>query len=163
MQIISIDPGTVGAYAVMGGASIHIHIADLPTHLAQHGRNGKTRTELDLHQLRDVIAGHDIRHCFIERATARPGQGVTSMFRFGEAAGALYGLLIGLMVPISFVRPLAWQRHHGIGASPDAARQRASQLFPDLAPRLVRKRDCHRADALLIGSYGLHQLHHERN
>jgi hypothetical protein len=54
------------------------------------------------------------------------------------------------------VQPKAWQHHHGIGPTPDAARQRAVQLYPALAPRLARKADAHRADALLIASYGQH-------
>jgi hypothetical protein len=44
-----------------------------------------------------------------------------------------------------------------IGASPDAARQRAVQLYPALAPMLSRKRDQHRADALLLACYGRHR------
>jgi crossover junction endodeoxyribonuclease RuvC len=79
------------------------------------------------------------------------------MFRFGQASGAIYGLLVGLGLPVSFVLPQAWQRHHGIGPSPDAARQRAKELFPSLAAQLARKRDGNRADAVLIAVFGLHQ------
>jgi hypothetical protein len=77
------------------------------------------------------------------------------MFRFGEAAGAIYGLLVGMNLPVTFVRPQQWQRFHQVGAAPDAARQRAMQPYPALAPLLARKRDHHRADALLLGHYGL--------
>jgi crossover junction endodeoxyribonuclease RuvC len=113
---------------------------------------------LDLHRFRHLIADQAIRHVFVERAAARPGQGVTSMFRFGEAAGALYGLVVGLGFPVTFATPQQWQKHHGIGASADAARQRAVQLYPHLAPMLARKRDQHRADALLLACYGRHAL-----
>ena len=78
------------------------------------------------------------------------------MFRFGEAAGAIYGLLVGMNLPVTFVRPQQWQRFHQVGAAPDAARQRAMQLYPALASFLARKRNHHRADALLLGHYGLH-------
>jgi crossover junction endodeoxyribonuclease RuvC len=80
------------------------------------------------------------------------------MYRFGEAAGAVYGLIVGLGLPVSFATPQQWQKHHGVGASPDAARQRAVQLYSDLAPQLARKRAQHRADALLLACYGRHVM-----
>ena len=150
-MILAIDPGITGAYALLSDTVL---VDDLPVHQAQHGSSAKVRAELDLHSFRGLLAGHAIAHCFIERVSARPGQGVTSMFRFGQSAGALYGLLVGLQLPISFVQPQEWQKHHQVGASPDAARQRAVQLYPDLAPLLARKRDQHRADALLLACYG---------
>jgi crossover junction endodeoxyribonuclease RuvC len=149
-MILAIDPGISGAFALLGD---NIVVDDLPVHQAQHGRSAVVRAELDLHSLRGLLSGHAIEHGFIERVTARPGQGVTSMFRFGEAAGAVYGLLVGLGLPVTFVTPQRWQRFHQVGAAPDAARQRAMQLYPALAPLLARKRDHHRADALLLAHY----------
>jgi hypothetical protein len=64
---------------------------------------------------------------------------------------------VGLL-PTSFVLPRIWQAHHSIGPTPDAARQRAVQLYPQIASRLARKRDCNRADALLVAAYGRHAL-----
>jgi crossover junction endodeoxyribonuclease RuvC len=159
MMLLAIDPGVTGAFALLGEA---VAVDDLPIHQAQHGRSGKVRAELDLHSFRNLITSHAIGHVLLERVTARPGQGVTSMFRFGEAAGALYGLIVGLGLPVTFVTPQQWQKHHRIGASPDAARQRAVQLYPGLAPLLARKRDHHRADALLLARYGLGVLSLER-
>jgi crossover junction endodeoxyribonuclease RuvC len=80
------------------------------------------------------------------------------MFRFGEACGAIYGLMVGLGLPVTFVTPQQWQKHHHVGASPDAARQRAVQLCPDISTMFSRKRDQHRADALLLACYGRHTL-----
>lgn len=160
--ILAFDPGVAGAFAALEGDDPFVD--DVPVHTTQHGRSAKIRNELDLHELRDVIDWHNVKHVFIERVAARPGQGVTSMFRFGEACGAIYGLVVGVGRPVTFVRPQAWQKHHGVGSSPDAARQRCVQLYPMLAPMLARKRDQHRADALLLACYGRHQLngaHHE--
>jgi crossover junction endodeoxyribonuclease RuvC len=156
MLILGVDPGVTGAYAVVGEDGTVI-ADDLPVHQAQHGPNAKQRAELDLHTLRLSLIQLNIYHAFIERVAARPGQGTVSTFRFGHAAGALYGLIIGLELPVTLVLPQAWQRFHSIGPSPDAARQRAVELYPALAPRLALKRDSHRADALLIADYGLHQ------
>jgi hypothetical protein len=152
-MILAIDPGLSGAFALLGETVL---VDDLPVHLAQHGRGGKTRAELDVHGFKNLLTGQAIEHVLIERVTARPGQGVTSMFRFGEAAGTLYGLVIGLGLPVTFATPQQWQKYHHIGASPDAARQRAVQLYPAVAPMLTRKKDHNRADALLLAAYGQH-------
>jgi crossover junction endodeoxyribonuclease RuvC len=151
--ILGIDPGVHGAFALLGDATL---VDDLPTHHTQHGRGAMVRAELDLHSFRGLLTGHYIEHVFIERVAARPGQGVTSMFRFGEAAGAIYGLLVGLGLPVTYVMPQQWQRFHQVGAAPDAARQRAMQLYPRMASMLGRRRDHHRADALLLAHYALH-------
>jgi hypothetical protein len=152
--VLGIDPGISGALCLMSREQV-LMLDDLPVHNTQHGRSAKVRAELDLHTLRARLTGETIGHCFLEQVDARPGQGVVSMFRFGQSLGALYGLLVGLQLPCSFVRPQRWQRFHGIGASPDAARQRAVQLYPKLAPMLQQKRDQHRADAVLLAAFGL--------
>jgi hypothetical protein len=149
-----LDPGIAGAYALLGATVL---VNDLPVHRAQHGRSAKVRAELDLRGFRALLAGHAVIHCFIERVAARPGHGRVSMFRFDEAAGAVYGLIVGLGLSVTFAAPQQWQKHHRIGASPDAAHQLAVQLYRALAPKLALETDCHRADALLIGAYGLHR------
>lgn len=156
-MILGIDPGLNGAYAILDGRHA-VALDHLPAHRTQHGKTGKVRSELDLHALKDVLAAYAISHVFLERVAARPGQGVSSMFRFGQAAGGLYGLLVGLALPTSFVTPQQWQKHHGIGGVPDAAQQRAVQLYPVVSAHLSRKRDDQRADALLIAVYGLAML-----
>lgn len=133
-------------------------MADLPSAIVQHGAAAKARTELDVHSLRDLWINQPISHCFLERVSARPGQGTVSMFRFGEASGQTYGLIVGLKLSVSYIRPLEWQRFHQIGPSPDAARLRCMQLWPDSAKQFSRKRDQHRADAALIAAYGRHLL-----
>lgn len=152
MIVLGLDPGIAGAFAILDGDSILID--DLPLHQAQHGKSAKVRAELDLHTLRIELEGRAIEHAFIEQVAARPGQGTVSMFRFGFACGAVTGLLVAMGISITTVRPQEWQKHHRVGPSPDAARQRAVQLYPSVAASLTRKRDQHRADALLLACYG---------
>jgi crossover junction endodeoxyribonuclease RuvC len=156
-MILGLDPGTSGAIAALDGHEVAL-LADLPVHmLAAKGRGD--RAELDVHTLHTLIAGlGPIEHVFVERVAARPGNGSVSMFRFGQACGAIYATLVVLGISITLVQPKAWQRHHGIGPTPDAARQRAVQLYPAIAPRLARKADGNRADALLIADYGRRRL-----
>jgi hypothetical protein len=153
-MLLAIDPGLNGAFALMNGPIV-VALDHLPVHKTQHGRTAKIRSELNLHALRDLWGGHCITSAFIERVSAMPRQGVTSMFRFAEAAGGLYGLLVGLGIPVTFVRPQAWQKFHSIGGVPDAARQRAAQLYPTMSAMLSRRKDDQRADALLIAAYGM--------
>jgi crossover junction endodeoxyribonuclease RuvC len=149
--IAAIDPGVSGAIAIIDTNGNVIAVEDLPIHLIRSGR--KLRTELDLAGLRAMLTAQPIEHVFIEAVHAMPKQGVVSMFRFGYAAGAIAGLVTGLALPLTLVRPQAWQRSVGCGPAPDAARQRAARLCPGIADRLLRKKDGNRADAVLIGRY----------
>jgi crossover junction endodeoxyribonuclease RuvC len=152
-MIIGIDPGTSGAIAALDRGEV-VLLADLPVHTVSAKGRGD-RAELDIHTLHALITGlGPIEHAFVEKVAARPGNGSVSMFRFGQACGAIYATLAVIGIPITLVLPKAWQRHHGIGPSSEAARQRAVQLYPQIAPRLARKADANRADALLIANYG---------
>jgi crossover junction endodeoxyribonuclease RuvC len=157
MLILGLDPGLSGAIAILDEQTVHL-LVDMPVHKIGVGHKKGTRPELDLHSFCGFLSQHRPDHCIIEKVSARPGQGVTSMFRFGYAAGAVYGAIAALGLPCSFVAPQSWQKFHSVGPSADAARQRATQLYPQLAPQLAKKRDCNRADAVLIACYGLHRL-----
>lgn len=157
LSILAIDPGIHGAWAIVSNTDLLV--GDLPIHRVGLVGKKSQREELDLHAFHHVLVQHQISHAVIEQVGPMPQQGITSMFRLGYAAGSLYGVLIACGLPISFVTPQQWQRYHRIGGGADAARHRATQLYPRLAPMLGRKRDCHRADALLIGVFGRHRLH----
>jgi hypothetical protein len=157
-RVLGWDPGLAGGLAIIDRREVLLLI-DLPVHRIGVAGKAALRPELDLHAIHGALADYaPYAHAFVERAAARPGQGTVSMFRFGVAFGSILGLLAAMGVPFTVVQPKAWQKHHGIGPTPDAARQRAMQLYPAMAPRLGAKRDVHRADALLIGDYGWHQL-----
>jgi crossover junction endodeoxyribonuclease RuvC len=152
---LALDPGLSGALAIVDEERV-LFVDDLPVHQIRSGK--RLRAELDLGGLRELLITHEYDHVFIEQVSARPGQGVTSMFRFGLTTGQIIGLVAGLRTPYSLVTPQRWQRMAGCGPSPDAARQRAGQLYPDAVPYLTRKRDAGRADAILIARCGLELL-----
>ena len=54
---------------------------------------------------------HDPDLRVIERASARPGQGISSTFKFGAAYGALRAVAAALGVPTRIVAPTTWKRH----------------------------------------------------
>jgi crossover junction endodeoxyribonuclease RuvC len=155
MNVAGIDVGLGGAVAIVNAERV-VFVADMPVHTLVTGKARKVA--LDLASLREILMQHPIDHAVIERVAARPGQGVSSMFKFGFCAGAVTGVLAGLKMPYSLILPIAWQRIAGCGPSPDAARQRAAQLYPDAAGELRRKRDGGRADAILIAHAGRRML-----
>jgi crossover junction endodeoxyribonuclease RuvC len=152
VNIAGIDPGLSGAMAIVDEHSV-VFVGDLSVLQIPSGK--KTRAELDLASLRALLAGAAIDHIFIEQVAARPGQGTVSMFRFGQTFGRIEGVVATLQLPYSMILPQRWQKLIGCGPSPDAARQRAGQLYPEIAPKLTRKKDGGRADAILIARAGL--------
>ena len=98
----------------------------------------------------------------IEHVTAMPGQGVTSMFNFGQSFGVIKGICSALTLPIYFVRPVKWKKHFNlIGSSKDASRTKAIELFPSFSNDMAKKKDANKADAILIGRYFLDHFNNE--
>jgi len=155
-MIAGIDPGLSGGIAIIGEQGTVLLVDDLPVHQVIRGKAKKA--ELDVASLRALLLSHPLNHIVIERVSARPRQGVASMFRFGYVSGAIYGLVIGLQLPVSFILPVQWQKVARCGPSPDEGRRRGAELYPAAAEKLSRKKDSGRADALLIAHVGAQML-----
>lgn len=151
MITVGIDPGYSGAIvAARAGKVIEIH--DMPLMQGKAGKN-----LLNLSAISDIFAKLISSSNFqpirvqIERVSAMPGQGVSSMFRFGEGYGAVQGIVAAHGLPITFIGPQEWKKPLGlIGADKDYARTLAIQTFPELSSQLARKKDIGRADAIWI-------------
>ena len=90
----------------------------------------------------------------IEHVTAMPGQGVTSMFNFGQSFGILKGVCSAMQLSVYFVRPTKWKKYFNlINSEKDASRTRAIEIFPYYSSHLSRKKDSNKADAILIASF----------
>jgi crossover junction endodeoxyribonuclease RuvC len=90
----------------------------------------------------------------IEQVSAMPGQGVTSMFNFGQSYGILKGMCSAMQLPMYFVRPAKWKKYFGlINTEKDASRTKAIEIFPYFSSNLSKKKDSNKADAILIASY----------
>jgi crossover junction endodeoxyribonuclease RuvC len=144
-SLIAIDPGAIsGAYAAFF-ASGDITVGDLPV------VDGQVDGAYFAHMVREM----NPRAAIVERVHSMPGQGVASMFKFGQAVGIIYGVLMANAVPIHQVPPGTWKRHFRLtGTDKDAARALAIRLYPSVQG-LHRKRDQGRADALLMGRWFL--------
>lgn len=153
--VCGIDPGLTGAIAhlsvdVAQGTCRLLSVSDMPTAEAKVGKS--TKSHLLLAEIPPIIQGvfYKPDHVVIEEVGAAPGQGVTSMFRFGYVAGALAGIVAALQLPLTLVRPQRWQAVAGVKSGDDAGRLRVLQLFPTNNQMFARKKDHNRADAVLI-------------
>ena len=77
----------------------------------------------------------------IEQVSAMPGQGVTSMFNFGQSFGILKGICSAMQLSMYFVRPAKWKKYFNlINSEKDASRTRAIEIFPYFSAELSKKR-----------------------
>ena len=148
--LIAVDPGLTGAVAVLTATGHFVAVFDMPTTAAP---SGKSKRIISPHLLATQLQPWAGSPAVIEQVAAMPGQGVSSMFRFGEAYGVAQGVLAALGCPISKITPTTWKRLVGIpaGSDKDAARGVAISRLPRAGDYLTRKKDSGRADALLIG------------
>ena len=153
MRIFGIDPGIAGAIAILDGNEI-IDVMDLPT--MSEGK--KNKKQLNSAHLSQYISGNvkDINKTVVvvEQVNAMPGQGVTSMFNFGQTFGSIKGISATLKLPIYFVRPSKWKKHFElINSSKDASRTKVIEMYPSFAEKLSKKKDVNKSDAILIARF----------
>jgi len=153
MRIIGIDPGLSGGIAILENNKIK-EIFDMPV-MADGKKNKRQLNSALLAQLiKDSIKDIDDSVIVVEQVNAMPGQGVTSMFNFGQTFGAIKGICAALNLPIFFVRPAKWKKHFElINSSKDASRTKVIEMYPSIAEKLSKKKDVNKSDAILIARY----------
>lgn len=159
MKIIGVDPGATGAFAILDLDTRHLVLIDMPT--AKVKRGPRTVNQVDAVRLAEQLRPHaqDAR-ATIEKVHAMPGQGVSSMFSFGRAAGIIEGVLAALDIPFSLVPPATWTKKMRMFGGKDGSRLKAQELFPDQAHLFSRKKDDGRADATLLACYAAEEELH---
>lgn len=150
-MIIGIDVGIRGAIALLDGDRL-ISVHDMPTLTKVVG--GRKKTRIDARALYEIVADQNINSAFVEIVTARPNQGVSSMFAFGQASGIAEGVCASVTPDVTGVRPQTWKKHFKLGSDKGQSRLLASHLFAEHADRFKRVKDDGRAEAALIGLWG---------
>lgn len=150
-MIIGIDVGIKGAIALLDGDRL-ISVHDMPTLTKVVA--GRKKTRIDARALYEIVADQDINSAFVEIVTARPNQGVSSMFAFGQASGIAEGVCASVTSNVTGVRPQAWKKHFNLGSDKGQSRLLASHLFAEHADQFKRVKDDGRAEAALIGLWG---------
>ena len=155
MLIIGIDPGISGAICFFEDGQVK-EIIDMP--VMADGKKNKRQINgpqvyneilkrINKLQKKDIIV-------VMEQVSAMPGQGVTSMFNFGQSFGVLKGICSAMQLSMFFIRPAKWKKYFGlIKTEKDASRTKVIEIFPYISSELSRKKDSNKADAVLIASF----------
>jgi hypothetical protein len=141
--ILAVDPGLTGATAFYFPDDPHsLRVDDMPVAAGDVDAAALARR---IEQMKPTVA-------IVERVGARPGQGVSSMFKFGCGYGMVQGVIATLGIPVHFVTPGVWKKHFRLPAEKEKARKQAISLWPR-CDRFGRKKDAGRAEAALIARY----------
>lgn len=152
MMVLAFDPGIEGAYAWHYGPTVTPLISDLPV-MGKGASRQLNVAELSA-DLRSLIRTHGLPvTAIIEAVHSMPKQGVSSMFKFGQALGSLHGICAALEIPILPVSPASWKRAMGLDSDGETSRLKALQRWPALAPQLKFKNTHNKAEAALLGSW----------
>ena len=155
MLIIGIDPGLSGSICFFKDGKI-LDAIEMPT--MTEGKKNKRQVNgaqvyNEITNRINVSEKPNVR-IIIEQVSAMPGQGVTSMFNFGQSFGILKGICSAMQLPMFFVRPAKWKKYFSlINSEKDASRTKAIEMFPYFSPQLSKKKDSNKADAILIASF----------
>lgn len=153
MFIIGIDPGASGAVAILDDGVL-IHVFDMPAVEIEVGGKKKKRISPEMLAAELRLFADQGAVAVVEQVNAMPGQGVTSMFAFGQAYGLALGVLAGLAIPTRTVTPAKWKKDLQLNTGKDAARARAAALWPAMAREFSRVKDDGKAEACLIAMWG---------
>jgi len=155
MLIIGIDPGITGSICFFEDGKI-LDVIEMPT-MTEGKKNKKQVNGSQIYnEISKKIEKTDKKEIkvIIEQVSAMPGQGVTSMFNFGQSYGILKGICSAMQLPMYFVRPAKWKKYFNlINSEKDASRTKAIEIFPYFSNNLSKKKDSNKADAILIASY----------
>ena len=155
MLIIGIDPGLSGSICFLIDGKI-LDVIEMPT-MAEGKKNKRqvngSQVFNEITKRTKEYQKNQVR-VIIEQVSAMPGQGVTSMFNFGQSFGVLKGVCTAMQLPMYFVRPAKWKKYFNlINSEKDASRTRAIEIFPSFSSSLSKKKDSNKADAILIASF----------
>ena len=153
-MILGIDPGLDGGISIINGNSIEL-LETIPT----EPKGGFIKRQVDAQKLSNILRVYPISVCYLEKVASRPGQGVGSVFSFGDTYGAIRGVLGALNIPTYTVAPQTWKKELKISSKEDSLKA-IKELYPLLK---MRKKDHNIAEALLLALYGKKERENEQN
>ena len=155
MYIIGIDPGISGAISFFEDGKI-LDVIDMPS-MAEGKKNKRQVNGAQIYneiKKRIKIVKKGEVYVVIEQVSAMPGQGVTSMFNFGQSFGVIKGICAAMQLPMHLVRPAKWKKYFNLlKTEKEASRTKAIEIFPQISHMLSKKKDVNKADAILIASF----------
>lgn len=152
---VGLDPGINGAVAAIQDGTKIVMLEDMPTLSSKKGT--KVSRSVDAVGLSKMISSLLQRHpgeyiaCVIEKTSAMPGQGVTSMYSMGHSRGVAEGVLLSKGLPTQLVPPATWKRSMGFSSDKEFIRGEMQRRFPDAEIHLKKHTD--RAEAIALAYY----------
>lgn len=144
MTYIGVDPGKKGSLTLLDDGKVSIFPFDEDTYIT-------VLAKVDPHAAA----------CCLEHVGAMPGQGVTSMFHFGENFGFIQGLLRAYKIPFELVRPQKWKKEFSITGDKNSSIAVCKRLFPEvslLRTARCKKEDDGAAESVLLAEYARRKL-----
>ena len=155
MLIIGIDPGISGAICFFQNGEI-TDVIDMPSMADGKKNKRQINSQQVFNEVSERIINIPKKEIIvvIEQVSAMPGQGVTSMFNFGQSFGVLKGICSAMQLSMYFVRPAKRKKYYGlIKTEKDASRTKVIEIFPYISNKLSKKKDSNKADAILIANF----------
>ena len=153
MLIIGIDPGITGGISILKNKKV-LEVYDTPTMIDGKKNKRQVNGSQITNIIKEQLKNDNEVMVVVEHVNAMPGQGVTSMFNFGQSFGVIKGICAALSLPIHFVRPAKWKKHFNlIKTNKEASRTKVIEIYPEISNKLSRKKDSNKADAILIARY----------
>ena len=143
MTYIGIDPGAKGGIAVISESGITVAAYDKARYI----------------EILSQVPSDSV--CCLEHVHAMPGQGVTSMFSFGQNFGWIQGVLEAFGVSYELVQPQKWKKEYSITADKNTSIEVCKRLFPNVS--LLPSERCRKdsdgiGEALLMAEYARRRL-----
>ena len=155
MLIIGIDPGITGAICFFEDGELK-DVIDMPTMASGNKNKQQINGSQIFNEISLRIQNHKSENInvVVEQVSAMPGQGVTSMFNFGQSFGVIKGICCAMQLSTYYIRPVKWKKYFGlIKSEKDASRTKVIEIFPYISSNLSKKKDANKADAILIASF----------
>jgi crossover junction endodeoxyribonuclease RuvC len=157
--VIGIDPGVSGAIACLVDREL-LDVVDMPTFSELRGK--RNVRSVNVAELADILRGYAVSALttptvIVEKVHAMPGQGVTSMFSFGEAYAAAYTVPAVLQYPTILIEPRIWKKQMGLTADKQRSRRVATETWPQMAHLFRLTKHDGRAEAALLAQWGTHR------
>jgi len=173
-----LDPGYAsGGICILDSDGDILYVDDLPfvvTKTSKKTKSGKTKRsvkraldiELFMEIVSETLTPIDLKFsfCVLERAHARPKEGVTSSFKTGVGFGVMQSALFAAGIPFIIETPSKWKKkvfatktlralkdEHGMK---EASRLYAIELWPHRKNEFRLKKDHNKAEAALLAYYG---------
>jgi len=148
MILAGVDPGVSGAACAFDLTSGPIDLIDLP--IIPDGK-GK---QLDVQNWSQWLHRLNVARVVIESQWVRPEDGAVGAFRSGMLFGQLRATVQANGINLSQVTPTRWKAYLELTSDKEQSRLVAIAKFPALEPKLSRKKDHNRSEAILIALWG---------